>query len=128
MSAYPRRRGALRRARPLTLDRLEDRCTPAVFTVLNTSDAGPGSLRQAILDANALAGTDSVVFDPAAFSSANTISLTTGTLTITDSLSVVGPGAGLFTLNAMQKRGLTTMVGCNFRFHPGLQVVKAILA
>ncbi|MBX7106090.1 MAG: right-handed parallel beta-helix repeat-containing protein, partial [Gemmataceae bacterium] len=107
MSAYPRRRVALRRARPLTLDRLEDRCTPAVFTVLNTSDAGPGSLRQAILDANALAGADSIVFDPVAFSSASTISLTTGTLTVTDSVSVIGPGAGLLTLDAKQKRGLT---------------------
>ena len=30
----------------------------ATFTVTNTSDSGPGSLRQAILDANALEGDD----------------------------------------------------------------------
>jgi hypothetical protein len=35
----------------------------ATFTVTNTNDAGPGSLRQAILDANALAGTDTIAFN-----------------------------------------------------------------
>src|ERR1043166_3441296 len=34
----------------------------ATFTVTNTNDSGPGSLRQAILDANAASGTDSIVF------------------------------------------------------------------
>ncbi len=34
----------------------------ATFTVTNTNDEGPGSLRQAILDANALAGSDIIVF------------------------------------------------------------------
>jgi hypothetical protein len=35
------------------LEVLEDRTAPSVFTVLNTNDSGPGSLRQAILNANA---------------------------------------------------------------------------
>ncbi len=34
----------------------------AVFTVTTTADAGPGSLRQAILDANAAAGADTIAF------------------------------------------------------------------
>lgn len=34
----------------------------ATFTVTNTNDSGPGSLRQAILDANALAGADTIAF------------------------------------------------------------------
>lgn len=34
----------------------------ATFTVTNTNDSGPGSLRQAILDANANAGADTIVF------------------------------------------------------------------
>ena len=34
----------------------------ATFTVTNTNDAGPGSLRQAILDANANPGADDIVF------------------------------------------------------------------
>jgi len=33
------------------------------FIVTNTNDAGPGSLRQAILDANARTGTDTIAFD-----------------------------------------------------------------
>jgi hypothetical protein len=35
----------------------------ATFTVTNTDDSGPGSLRQAILDANASAGFDTIAFD-----------------------------------------------------------------
>ena len=41
-------------------------CTPAAavdFTVINTNASGPGSLRQAILDANALPGADRIVFN-----------------------------------------------------------------
>jgi len=34
----------------------------STFTVTNTNDSGPGSLRQAILDANANPGTDSITF------------------------------------------------------------------
>src|SRR6266446_6421426 len=45
-----------RTSRPC-LELLEDRCMPSTFTVLNTSDGGAGSLRQAILDANFLANT-----------------------------------------------------------------------
>ena len=34
----------------------------AVFSVTTTADAGPGSLRQAILDANGAPGPDEIVF------------------------------------------------------------------
>jgi hypothetical protein len=47
----------------LGLTRLEDRATPATFTVTTTADAGPGSLRQALLAANAAAGPDAVAFN-----------------------------------------------------------------
>src|SRR5262249_49688396 len=57
-SKQPARRGSLR------LERLEDRWAPASFTVLNTSDSGPGSLRQAIADAAANAEADTITFDP----------------------------------------------------------------
>ena len=36
------------------------------YNVVNTSDTGPGSLRQAILDANANPGADLIRFAPAA--------------------------------------------------------------
>jgi hypothetical protein len=35
----------------------------ATFTVLNTADSGAGSLRQAILDANANPGLDTIAFN-----------------------------------------------------------------
>jgi hypothetical protein len=35
----------------------------ADFTVINTDDSGPGSLRQAIVDANANPGTDRILFN-----------------------------------------------------------------
>ena len=35
----------------------------ATFTVTNTNDTGPGSLRQAITDANAAAGADTIAFN-----------------------------------------------------------------
>jgi hypothetical protein len=40
----------------------EPRVAAATFTVTNTNDSGAGSLRQAILDANAAAGADTITF------------------------------------------------------------------
>ncbi|MCY2940924.1 MAG: hypothetical protein NTV50_04570 [Planctomycetota bacterium] len=62
----------------LELLRFEDRIVPATFTVLNTNDAGSGSLRQAIIDANTLAGADTIVFAAGlTASAAATINLST---------------------------------------------------
>lgn len=44
------------------LERLEDRAVPATFTVMVPADNGPGTLRQAILDANATTGMDTIAF------------------------------------------------------------------
>jgi titin len=44
------------------VERLEDRSVPAVFTVTNTDDTGAGSFRQAIIDANATPGADTIQF------------------------------------------------------------------
>lgn len=52
---------ARRPNRPLAVLALEDRTVPATFTVTTTADAGAGSLRQAILDAN-VAGPDAIAF------------------------------------------------------------------
>ena len=51
-----------RSARP-QLEALEGRLLLAVFTVTNTNDSGAGSLRQAILDANANHGLDTIAFN-----------------------------------------------------------------
>ncbi len=46
----------------LELVSLEERVVPAAFTVVNNSDSGVGSLRQAILDANATTANDIINF------------------------------------------------------------------
>src|SRR6516225_3437124 len=73
------------------LEALECRTLPSTFTVLNLADSGPGSLRQAILDANAQPGADTIQF---AHGLHGTIALTSGELDITDDLTIDGPGAG----------------------------------
>jgi parallel beta-helix repeat protein len=62
----------------------------ANFTVTNLNDDGAGSLRQAIVDANGLVGTDTIRFQEGL---TGTITLTTGQLAITDSLDLEDPGA-----------------------------------
>lgn len=74
---------------------LERRITPTTFTVMNTNDAGSGSLRQAVLDANAAAGADSIEFDGMAFAAMQTITLTTGEMKVTDGFTITGPNARL---------------------------------
>ena len=79
--------------------KLEDRITPATYTVTNNNDSGTGSLRQAIINANLTLANDSIVF-----SVTGTITLsvalpsivttaTGGTLTIT------GPGSSNLTIS-----------------------------
>jgi hypothetical protein len=62
----------------------------ANFLVTNLNDAGPGSLRQAVADANASMGADVIAF-PSGLS--GTIHLTSGEILIADSVSILGPGA-----------------------------------
>jgi|GEM_PF-5809489 len=68
------------------------------FAVTDTSDAGPGTLRQAVIDANATPGPDIIQFDSGLYGS--TISLTSGELTITDDVSIEGIGAEYLTIDA----------------------------
>jgi hypothetical protein len=82
----------------LAVEALEDRAVPSTFTVLNLADSGDGSLRQAILDANspAFPGADVIRF---ANGLSGTIPLTTGQLSITDHLTINGPGAELLAVS-----------------------------
>src|SRR4051794_4343395 len=73
----------------LRLNTLESRLAPASFQVLNPSDSGPGSLRDAIAMANASPGTDDISFSPA-ITSLTPIVLTAGELSITDSVNITG--------------------------------------
>src|SRR5262249_26745068 len=90
-------RGHLQHRRPrpryvIRLEELEDRTVPSTFLVENLADSGPGSLRQAIHDANATVspGPDEIVF---AAGLTGTITLTSGQLDILDALVIDGPGA-----------------------------------
>ena len=59
--------------------------TLAIFNVTNGNDSGDGSLRQAILDANGVAGADEI-----RFSGVTSIDLTSAELQITDELTITG--------------------------------------
>ncbi len=76
----------------------------ATYTVTNTADSGAGSLRQAILDANANAGADTIAFDiPGA--GVHTISPVTALPSITEQATIDGytqPGASANTLPLAQ--------------------------
>lgn len=72
----------------------------ATFNVTNIADSGAGSLRDAINQANALAGADNIAFTGAVFSNgvADTIALASQ-IFITDSLTVSGAGIDALTIS-----------------------------
>ena len=74
-----RLQGRRRSASGFRLERLEDRRLLATFTVVTTTDAGEGSLRAAILLANASPGSDVINFNITG-SGVHTINLTSGAL------------------------------------------------
>lgn len=81
--------------------------TAATFTVMNADESGPGSLRDALTQANSNGQEDTINFDAAFFSSPRTITLTSGELpigrdgTVTPGrrLEINGPGADLLTIS-----------------------------
>src|SRR3954453_22138871 len=62
-----------------------------IITVTNTNDSGPGSLRQALADAN-----DG---DTIAFAITGTIGLTSGELIVNSSVIISGPGPDSIIIN-----------------------------
>lgn len=66
----------------------------STFTVDNTNDAGPGSLRQALLEANTTPGADTIEI-----SALGVVTLLSPLPTISDSVTVQGPGADLFAVD-----------------------------
>src|SRR5262249_18147504 len=88
------------RSTRLHLEPLEDRLTPATFTVLSTLDDGSvGSLRWAVEQANAAAGADTIDFDTAVFATPQTITLTSGRLWLARATTITGPGANLLSIS-----------------------------
>ena len=68
----------------------------ATFNVTNLNDNGAGSLRQALADAEALAGADTITFQAGL---TGTITLTSGHLYIADSVDIQGPGPAVITVD-----------------------------
>lgn len=91
ISAYLQRQTQLAAATGLALTLATPGLIQAgTFTVTNTNDANAGSLRQAVLDANATPGADEIRF---AAGVNGTIVLTSGTLGIDETITIIGPGA-----------------------------------
>src|SRR6478609_6480140 len=85
---------------PTHFEALEDRIAPATIVVSNINDAGAGSLRDAIDQANSSSGKDTIVFDKSVFVAGTKILLTSGELAITDHLTINGLGADLVSIDA----------------------------
>jgi parallel beta-helix repeat protein len=83
--------------RPL-LEALEDRTVPSTLTVTNNLDSGDGSLRA---DIAAAQSGDTIVFNSSGSSSlkGQTITLTSGELLVSKSLTIQGLGAGQLTVS-----------------------------
>ncbi|MEH1842182.1 MAG: DUF4347 domain-containing protein [Nostoc sp.] len=80
--------------------------------VTNTKDSGAGSLRQAILNANASLGADTITF-AGVFTDAtpDIITLTSGKLTITDDIRILGTGASNLTISGNNLSGVFEISG-----------------
>ena len=102
-------------SRTLRLEQLEDRRLLAVFPVVNADDLRddggdgrevvPGSLRDAIINANEFDDPDTIVFTGPAFDNPVSIDLQRfeddfGQLAIDGPVDIVGPGPGKVTINA----------------------------
>lgn len=95
--------------RRLRFESLEDRAVPAVYHVTDLGDNGgvdpnpgdnTGTLRQAIVDANATPDDDTIDFDPSLFGTPQAITLEAGLVAGADGggLAIAGPGASLLTV------------------------------
>lgn len=87
--------------------------TAATFTVTNTLNTGAGSLRQAVTDANAAAGADTIVFDAVVFSTPQTITIATTIAVngVNDTLTITGPGANLLTISGNAVAAISVAAG-----------------
>ena len=86
----------------------------ATITVINTNDSGPGSLRQALVNAN---DGDTINFDPAL--NGQTINLTSAELVVDKNITISGPGPDLL---AISRSSGTFRI---FHVMPGLTVTIA---
>jgi hypothetical protein len=115
-----------RRRRSVSFEPLEDRRLLATFSVTNLADGGAGSLRRALLDANANPGADDIAFDIA-----GTIALKSALPAITGPVSIDGgtaPGfvtAPVVTVNFAGRPGLRFAAGSDGSRLESLALVRA---
>lgn len=81
-------------------EQLEARALLTTFPVNTNADAGAGSLRDAISQANSTAGFDTIVFDDV--TDASEFDLATGQMTITESVTITGNGSNNTIIDAQQ--------------------------
>ncbi|MFO0808472.1 MAG: right-handed parallel beta-helix repeat-containing protein [Gemmataceae bacterium] len=81
--------------------------TPGTFTVTTNADSGTGSLRDVITQANASANVDTISFAPTV---TGTISLQSALPTITNPITLTGPGASVLTVRRDPAAGSTFRV------------------
>ena len=89
----------------------------ATFNVTTTNDGGPGSLRQAVIDANALAGADEIVVGAGNY----LLSLTgtgenaaaIGDLDITEDVTITGAGANTTVIDGADADRVFEILGSN---------------
>jgi predicted outer membrane repeat protein len=83
------------------VESLEDRWLPSHIglTVTSPADSGPGTLRAAILAADAATPSEKVTIGFASSLAGQTITLTGGELDITTSMAINGPGASQLTIS-----------------------------
>ena len=107
--------------------------SPKTFVVTTVADSGAGSLRQAIIDANANGGADTIVFSIAA-PGVQLISLGSALPTIADTVTIDGstqPGTGATTLIRIDGstagagvNGLNFSAGASGSFVSGLAITR----
>jgi hypothetical protein len=92
----------------------------ASFTVTNTNDSGPGSLRQAILDANLITGADTITFDVS-----GTITLASTLPAIDDELTIDGSGQSIIISGDNKVRVITVNGGATLNL-TGLTIANGL--
>jgi predicted outer membrane repeat protein len=110
------RKVSARRSFVPRLEAFEERTLLSTFAVVNLNDSGTGSLRAAVAAANAQAGADTIIV---ANGLHGTITLTSGELLITDSVTINGSGANRLTISGNN-------AGSVFDISPGPDVTSGL--
>jgi hypothetical protein len=98
----------------------------ATFNVTNTNDAGAGSLRDAIIQANIIAGADTIDFTGSIFKDAvpDQITLTSGQLNINSDITITGTGASKLSISGNNASRVFGIAGASKVTISGLSITQ----